>query len=183
MLSQLNYHGLSWLFYLSFYIKVIQSQKSDSESAHHRTSSQWQDSLALCLPFWSCWMAILDGYMGAKFILLTWSLQNAVVAEWLRRLTRNQFRSAGVGSNPTDREYFLVGAKFFCIYALGWVLQRLLHAPNLYQLLLCSFWSNIRERHWFYQVRVDFVASVIFFCFNASGVDPRSSKRASLVQW
>ena len=38
--------------------------------------------------------------------------QNAVVAEWLRRLTRNQFRSAGVGSNPTDREYFLVGAQF-----------------------------------------------------------------------
>jgi hypothetical protein len=28
------------------------------------------------------------------------------VAEWLRRLTRNQFRSAGVGSNPTDRECF-----------------------------------------------------------------------------
>ena len=25
------------------------------------------------------------------------------MAEWLRRLTRNQFRSAGVGSNPTDR--------------------------------------------------------------------------------
>ena len=43
------------------------------------------------------------------------SRQNAVVAEWLRRLTRNQFRSAGVGSNPTDREYFLVGAKFFYI--------------------------------------------------------------------
>ena len=32
------------------------------------------------------------------------------MAEWLRRLTRNQFRSAGVGSNPTDREYFL-----FCL--------------------------------------------------------------------
>jgi hypothetical protein len=32
--------------------------------------------------------------------------QRAVVAEWLRRLTRNQFRSAGVGSNPTDRESF-----------------------------------------------------------------------------
>ena len=75
------------------------------------------------------------------------SRQNAVVAEWLRRLTRNQFRSAGVGSNPTDREYFLVGAKFFFIYALGWVLQHLLHAQNLYQLLLCSIWSNIRERH------------------------------------
>ena len=38
--------------------------------------------------------------------------QHAVVAEWLRRLTRNQFRSAGVGSNPTDREYFLVAAQF-----------------------------------------------------------------------
>ena len=31
-------------------------------------------------------------------------LSHAVVAEWLRRLTRNQFRSAGVGSNPTDRD-------------------------------------------------------------------------------
>ena len=31
----------------------------------------------------------------------------AVVAEWLRRLTRNQFRFAGVGSNPTDRESFI----------------------------------------------------------------------------
>ena len=30
------------------------------------------------------------------------------MAEWLRRLTRNQFRSAGVGSNPTDREVFSV---------------------------------------------------------------------------
>ena len=29
------------------------------------------------------------------------------MAEWLRRLTRNQFRSAGVGSNPTDREIFI----------------------------------------------------------------------------
>ena len=63
-------------------------------------------------------MAILDGYMGVKFILLTWSLQNAVVAEWLRRLTRNQFRSAGVGSNPTDRESF--AAKFCQLaYDLG----------------------------------------------------------------
>ena len=36
------------------------------------------------------------------------SASHAVVAEWLRRLTRNQFRSAGVGSNPTDREYFFI---------------------------------------------------------------------------
>ena len=33
-------------------------------------------------------------------------MYSAVVAEWLRRLTRNQFRSAGVGSNPTDRDSF-----------------------------------------------------------------------------
>ena len=45
--------------------------------------------------------------------------QNAVVAEWLRRLTRNQFRSAGVGSNPTDREYFL-GCAQFCSICIGW---------------------------------------------------------------
>ena len=30
----------------------------------------------------------------------------AVVAEWLRRLTRNQFPSGSVGSNPTDCELF-----------------------------------------------------------------------------
>ena len=29
-------------------------------------------------------------------------LKEAVVAEWLRRLTRNQFPSGSVGSNPTD---------------------------------------------------------------------------------
>ncbi len=29
---------------------------------------------------------------------------NAVVAEWLRRLTRNQIPSGSVGSNPTDCE-------------------------------------------------------------------------------
>ena len=28
----------------------------------------------------------------------------AVVAEWLRRLTRNQIPSGSVGSSPTDRE-------------------------------------------------------------------------------
>ena len=33
--------------------------------------------------------------------------QGAVVAEWLRRLTRNQFPSGSVGSNPTDRGIFL----------------------------------------------------------------------------
>ena len=37
----------------------------------------------------------------------SFSSQGAVVAEWLRRLTRNQFPSGSVGSNPTDREIFL----------------------------------------------------------------------------
>ena len=31
-------------------------------------------------------------------------LHKAVVAEWLRRLTRNQIPSGSVGSNPTDCE-------------------------------------------------------------------------------
>ena len=36
------------------------------------------------------------------------TLYTAVVAEWLRRLTRNQFPSGSVGSNPTDCENFFV---------------------------------------------------------------------------
>ena len=36
------------------------------------------------------------------------ALSSAVVAEWLRRLTRNQFPSGSVGSNPTDCENFFV---------------------------------------------------------------------------
>ena len=57
------------------------------------------------------WHTRKKGWIGAGLD----PRQHAVVAEWLRRLTRNQFRSAGVGSNPTAREYFLVGAKFFYI--------------------------------------------------------------------
>ena len=41
----------------------------------------------------------------------------AVVAEWLRRLTRNQIPSGSVGSSPTDCVPFfliLVGSKTFC---------------------------------------------------------------------
>ena len=33
-------------------------------------------------------------------------VQEAVVAEWLRRLTRNQIPSGSVGSSPTDCENF-----------------------------------------------------------------------------
>ena len=35
-------------------------------------------------------------------------LQQAVVAEWLRRLTRNQIPFGSVGSNPTSCETFLI---------------------------------------------------------------------------
>ena len=45
------------------------------------------------------WHTRKKGWIGAGLD----PRQHAVVAEWLRRLTRNQFRSAGVGSNPTDR--------------------------------------------------------------------------------
>ena len=35
---------------------------------------------------------------------LHFTFQEAVVAEWLRRLTRNQFPSGSAGSNPADCE-------------------------------------------------------------------------------
>ena len=35
---------------------------------------------------------------------IDFNIIDAVVAEWLRRLTRNQFPSGSVGSNPTDCE-------------------------------------------------------------------------------
>ena len=38
----------------------------------------------------------------------------AVVAEWLRRLTRNQIPSGSVGSSPTDRGSFSVVAIRYC---------------------------------------------------------------------
>ena len=52
--------------------------------------------------------------------------QHAVVAEWLRRLTRNQFRSAGVGSNPTDRECFFRIVLAMSIHSfVDWAQQRI----------------------------------------------------------
>ena len=42
--------------------------------------------------------------------------QEAVVAEWLRRLTRNQIPSGSVGSSPTDRVKELIfSSKGLCI--------------------------------------------------------------------
>ena len=34
------------------------------------------------------------------------SISQAVMAEWLRRLTRNQMGSSRAGSNPADCEFF-----------------------------------------------------------------------------
>ena len=42
-----------------------------------------------------------------QYAMYTLPSQEAVVAEWLRRLTRNQIPSGSVGSNPTDCEAFL----------------------------------------------------------------------------
>ena len=41
-----------------------------------------------------------------EYFLVELDDRNAVVAEWLRRLTRNQIHSGSVGSNPTDCEIF-----------------------------------------------------------------------------
>ena len=43
----------------------------------------------------------------------------AVVAEWLRRLTRNQIPSGSVGSSPTDCENFSLGDWSFNCYTKG----------------------------------------------------------------
>ena len=45
-------------------------------------------------------MSLLCILFSYKFIIFI----KAVVAEWLRRLTRNQIPSGSVGSNPTDCE-------------------------------------------------------------------------------
>ena len=42
------------------------------------------------------------------------ALPEAVVAEWLRRLTRNQIPSGSVGSNPTDCESLFFFSVGFC---------------------------------------------------------------------
>ena len=41
------------------------------------------------------------------FLKVILPLIKAVVAEWLRRLTRNQILSGSVGSNPTSCDIFL----------------------------------------------------------------------------
>ena len=49
----------------------------------------------------------------ANFTPHLWQYHEAVVAEWLRRLTRNQIPSGSVGSNPTDC------ARFFGIFFMS----------------------------------------------------------------
>ena len=75
------------------------------------------------------WHTRKKGWIGAGLD----PRQHAVVAEWLRRLTRNQFRSAGVGSNPTDRESFSANlVRYFdllCLFVEN--LQNWLHRPGI----------------------------------------------------
>ncbi len=42
--------------------------------------------------------------LSFKYVKIVINPRSAVVAEWLRRLTRNQIPSGSVGSNPTDCE-------------------------------------------------------------------------------
>ena len=54
-------------------------------------------------PAWQASILPLNQRCSSSLMLCS---STAVVAEWLRRLTRNQFPSGSVGSNPTDRESF-----------------------------------------------------------------------------
>ena len=47
---------------------------------------------------------------------------HAVVAEWLRRLTRNQIPSGSVGSNPTNR-----GVRFLFFIVISFLVKFSLH--------------------------------------------------------
>ena len=47
-----------------------------------------------------------NAYLCASFTLEVQKSWAAVVAEWLRRLTRNQIPSGSAGSNPADCEFF-----------------------------------------------------------------------------
>ena len=76
---------------------------------------------------------LVCGHVTIKPLEQIW--QCAVVAEWLRRLTRNQFRSAGVGSNPTDRdETFSFLLSFFMTlnHELNFYLQSAINAMKAF---------------------------------------------------
>ena len=62
--------------------------------------------------------------------------QLAVVAEWLRRLTRNQIPSGSVGSNPTDCENIFKG--FFFSFLSGFLFQLTQHVSNVGSVVECS---------------------------------------------
>merc|ERR1712033_156913 len=55
--------------------------------------------------------------LSLKIELKTVIISVAVVAEWLRRLTRNQLRSPCTGSNPVNCAIFFI--RFFCLTSLG----------------------------------------------------------------
>ena len=59
-----------------------------------------------------CNVYVGRGYMGRRQLFcIRLTFQEAVVAERLRRLTRNQIPSGSVGSNPTDCEILFCDRK------------------------------------------------------------------------
>ena len=59
------------------------------------------------------------------------STRKAVVAEWLRRLTRNQFPSGSVGSNPTNcvKDYFGCLWGVFSLSTISWATFEISQPP------------------------------------------------------
>ena len=72
------------------------------------------------------------------------------MAEWLRRLTRNQIPSGSVGSSPTDREMGIILLKviIFC----NWMLQMFLFCQNVitfpWYFKIFSFTFSLFTTYW-----------------------------------
>ena len=80
--------------------------------------------------------------------------QQAVVAERLRRLTRNQIPSGSVGSNPTDREI-----NFKNVFDL---LRKIYPNPSIMLYMLCI--STSFQLLW-KTFSVDFLLGFVMFAF------------------
>ena len=83
----------------NFFSKVALTDSNGNEVAKLvQTAICFNSSLKLIF--------ILTKQRSTNFNLLIFNLilQEAVVAEWLRRLTRNQIPSGSAGSSPADRE-------------------------------------------------------------------------------
>ena len=73
---------------------------------------------------------MLINHFPAKYHSLSNQYLTAVVAEWLRRLTRNQIPSGSVGSNPTDCDKELT---FLTLATIGEGKYLILSVDSLYK--------------------------------------------------